>query len=85
MRAEQEAERERGIRHFLHDTCDNSSTSVTDDEDNSNIGGVVLVTPGMTAVDDGSEPTGLPKQPEFHLQVGHVGAVDMPESVAPSP
>jgi hypothetical protein len=83
-RAEQEAELERSIRHFLHDTCDNSSTPVTDDEDVSNTGGVILVGPGMT-VDDGSDITESPKEPEFHIQAGHVGEVDLPESMAPSP
>jgi hypothetical protein len=43
-----------------------------------------MLTPGMTVVDDGSYPTGFPKEPEFHLQVGYVGPVDMPESIAPS-
>jgi hypothetical protein len=32
-------------------------------------------------VDDGSEQ----QEPGFSLQIGHVGPVDMPESVAPSP
>jgi hypothetical protein len=39
----------------------------------------------MTVVDDGSEPTGLPKEPEFTLQVGHAGPVDMPGPGVPSP
>jgi hypothetical protein len=52
-RAQQEAERERGIRHFLHDVCGNSSSPVTDDEDYSNTGGTVVITPEMTVVDSG--------------------------------
>jgi hypothetical protein len=84
-RSEQEAERERSIQHFLHDPCDNSSTQVTDDEDLSPTGGTIIMGPGMTVVDDEPEQPELPKKQEFHLQVGHVGVVDMPESVAPSP
>jgi ribonuclease HI len=42
-RGEQEAERERSIPHFSHDTCDNSSTTVTDDEDFSNTGGTMVI------------------------------------------
>jgi hypothetical protein len=56
---------------------------VADDEDLSNTGGTLVLPPGVTVVDDGSEPTDLPKEPEFHLQVGHVGPVDFPEPVAP--
>jgi ribonuclease HI len=87
-RAQQEAERERGIRHLLHDVCGNSSTPVTDDEDCSNTGGTVVITPEIPVVDSGSEQPEPPQEHEEHgfsLQVGHVGVVDMPESVAPSP
>jgi hypothetical protein len=84
-RAQQEANRERSIRHFLHDTCGNSSTQATDDEDYSNTGGAVVITPEMTVVDSGSEQPEPPQESGFSLQVGHVGAVDWPESIAPSP
>jgi hypothetical protein len=84
-RVEQETEHERGIRHFLHDTCDNSSTTVTDDDDNGVTGGVIVLKSGMTVAEDGSELPEPPKEPEFHLQVGLVGAVDLPESMEPSP
>jgi hypothetical protein len=84
-RAEQEEIRERGIRHFLHGTCDNSSTPVTDDEDNGDTGGAILVKPEMTMVDDEPELPEPPKEPGFELQVGHVGVVHLPESMAPSP
>jgi hypothetical protein len=47
-RAQREADRERSIRHFLHDTCENSSTHVTDDEDYSYTGGTMVMTPEMT-------------------------------------
>jgi ribonuclease HI len=83
VRAEQEAERERSIRHFLHDPCDNSSTTVTDDEDLSNTGGTLVITPEMTVVNDGSDQPEPQKKPEFYLRVGHVGVVDMPEAEAP--
>jgi hypothetical protein len=83
-RAEQEEIRERGIRHFLHDTCDNSSTPLTDGENNGDTGEVILVKPGMTVVDDELELPEPPREPEFHLQVGHVGVVDMPGPIAPS-
>jgi hypothetical protein len=39
----------------------------------------------MTVVDDGSEQPGPQEEPGFYLQVGHVGAVDLPESMAQSP
>jgi hypothetical protein len=77
-------ERERGIRHFLYETCDNSSTPVTDDEDLSNTGGKVVIPPGATVMDDGSEQEEPQQDSGFSLQIGHVGVVDMPESVAPS-
>jgi ribonuclease HI len=83
-----EEERERGIRHFLPVMCDNSSTPVTDDEDMGNMGNprdVVLIAPGMTVEDSGSEQHEPPQEQGFSFQVGHVGPVDMPESVAPSP
>jgi hypothetical protein len=80
-----EEERERGIRHFIHDTLGNSSTPVTDDEDFSDTGRTVVATPEMSVVDDGSEQPEPPKESGFSLQIGHVGPVDMPESVAPSP
>jgi ribonuclease HI len=101
-RIEREAERERSIRHFLHETYEisstpvtkkpswgllnkHTSTPVTDDEDDGNTNGVVLVGPGMTTVNDSSELPEPQQEPEFYLQVGHVGAVDLPESMAPSP
>jgi hypothetical protein len=84
--AEELAEgRERGIRHFLYETCDNSSTPVTDDEDVSGTGDTVVIPSRWALVDDGSKQQEPPQEPGFSLQVGHVGAVEMRESVAPSP
>jgi hypothetical protein len=77
---EEAEERERGIRHFLYEQCDNSSTPVTDDEGFSNTGETVVIPPRATVVDDGSEPQERPQEPGFSFQIGHVGAVDMPES-----
>jgi hypothetical protein len=84
-RARLEAEKDRALRHFLHGTCDNSSTPVTDDEDYSNTGGTMVITPEMTLVDSGSEQPEPPQEQGFSLVVGHVGVVDMPKAVAPSP
>jgi hypothetical protein len=87
--------RERGIRHFLHDTCDISSTPVTEDEsgpteqsdDDFQAGGDTLImTSRMTVVDQEigqSEEPNSSDEPGFHLDEGHAGPVAIPESVAP--
>jgi hypothetical protein len=100
-RRQAEEVRERSIRHFLHTQCDMSSVPITEDEDAnitggevlsdnedlSNTGGVVMIGPGMTVEDSGSEHSEQPEAPQepgFSLVVRHVGLVNMPESVVPS-
>jgi hypothetical protein len=80
-----EEERERSIRHFIHDTLDNSSTPVTDDEDLSDTGGTLTVRPEMTVVDDGSEQPEPPREPGFSMQIGYESSGDIPDSIPPSP
>jgi hypothetical protein len=81
--AEHEKAQDRGLRHFLHEVMGNSSTPVTEDEDDHVEAGIPVVKPGMTVVDVDSELPEPSRDPEFHLQEGHVGAVDLPAPVAP--
>jgi hypothetical protein len=86
--ADVEEERERGINTFLHRTCDNSSTPVSDNEDGGNTDGPAMIRYGWTAEEVGSEQSEQsepPQEPGFSLVVGYAGPVDMPDSVAPSP
>jgi hypothetical protein len=68
---------------------DNSSTSVSDDADADPESDVqqgedtLVVTGNMTVIDSGSELPEPAPVPEFHLQDGTSGVVDMPRPVAP--
>jgi hypothetical protein len=77
-------ERERWIRHFLYEQCENSSTPVTDDEDYSHAQNTVVTTSGWKAVEGVSEQESQQRS-GFSIQVGEVGNIDLPESMIHSP
>jgi ribonuclease HI len=78
-------ERERGIRHFLYEQCENSSTPVTDDEDHSHAKDTVVTTSGWKAIAEGPEQQESPQRTCFSIQVGEAGNIDIPESMTHSP
>jgi hypothetical protein len=86
---ETEEERDRTLRHFLHDVVGNSSTSVSDDADPKPESDVqqrkdtFIMTRNMSVVDGGSEFPEQAPEPEFHLKEGASGVVYMPGPVAP--
>jgi ribonuclease HI len=67
--AERAEERDRSVRHFLHDQCDNSSTPVSEDEEFHETNGTVLIQNGWTLLGNGGpEPQDQEQEPDVDTQ-----------------
>jgi hypothetical protein len=96
--AERAEERDRSIRHFLHDQCDNSSTPVSEDEEFHETNGTVLIQNGWAALGNGGpEPQDQEQESDGDSQEQNQGSdfslsirreneeVTLDTVVAPSP
>jgi hypothetical protein len=95
--AERSEERDRSIRHFLHDQCDNSSTPVSEDEEFHEPKGTVLIQNGWAVLGNGgpiqdqNQDLDVISQeqnqdPDFSLSIRRENEeISMGTEVAPSP
>jgi ribonuclease HI len=96
--AERTEERDRSIRHFLHDQCNNSSTPVSEDEEFHDANDTVIIQNGWAVLGNGGpdpqdqeqEPTTADqeqdKESEYSLSIRREGEeMSMGAEEAPSP